>query len=268
MVPAADIQRYHAAAVELADEARRIITPALERGFTVKTKADASLVTEVDQAIERRARELIDRWFPDHGVIGEEYPPTRPDSPFQWIIDPIDGTEEFVHGIPTFGTMLALHLRGVPLVGVIDHAALDLRVDAGIGLGAFRNGQRIRLAQAVVDQHAEQVRLALSARINFTRQIDEGRLFETLTRLYPNHRIYRAAYAHTAAVTGAVDAMVDMHNHVWDLAPSRVLIEEAGGVYEVVRDFPAADGARLLSAVFGKAAVVERLVAVFRASPV
>jgi len=147
MVPAADIKRYHAAAVELADEARRIITPALERGFTVKTKADASLVTDVDQAIERRARELIDRWFPDHGVIGEEYPPTRPDSPFQWIIDPIDGTEEFVHGIPTFGTMLALHHRGVPLVGVIDHAALDLRVNAGFGLGAFRNGQRIRLAQ-------------------------------------------------------------------------------------------------------------------------
>src|SRR5436190_1713675 len=149
MVPAADIQRYHAAAVELADEARRIITP-----------------------------------------------------------------------------------------------ALDLRVNAGFGLGAFRNGQRIRLVDAAVDQHADQVRLALSARINFTRQIDEGRLFETLTRLYPNHRIYRAAYAHTAAVTGAVDAMVDMHNHVWDLAPSRVLIEEAGGVYEVVRDFPAADGAR------------------------
>ena len=268
MTSATDIQRYHTAAVELADEARRIITPALERGFIVKTKADRSLVTEVDQAIERRMRDLLDRWFPDHGVIGEEYPPTRPDSPFQWILDPIDGTEEFVNGIPTFGAMLALHHRGVPLVGLIDHAALDVRVHAGVGLGAFRNGQRIRLVDAAVDQHADQVRLALSARINFTRQIDEGRLFETLTRLYPNHRIYRAAYAHTAAVTGAVDAMVDMHNHVWDLAPSKVLIEEAGGVYEVVRDFPAADGGRLLSAVFGKAAVVERLVAVFRASPV
>jgi len=268
MTSAADIQRYHAAAVELADEARGIITPALEGGFAVKTKADRSLVTEVDQAIERRMRELIDRWFPDHGVIGEEYPPTRPDSPFQWIIDPIDGTEEFVHGIPTFGAMLALHHRGVPLVGVIDHAALDLRGGAGIGLGAFRNGQRIRLAEAAVDQQSEQVRLALSARVNFTRQIDEGHLFETLTRLFPNHRIYRAAYAHTAAVTGAVDAMVDMHNHVWDLAPSRVLIEEAGGVWEVVRDFPAPEGGRLLSAVFGKAAVVDRLVAVFRASPV
>ena len=268
MTSATDIKRYHTAAIELADEARRITTQALERGFGVKTKADRSLVTEADQAIERRARELLDRWFPDHGVIGEEYPATRPESPFQWIIDPIDGTEEFVNGIPTFGAMLALHHRGEPLVGVIDHAALDLRVDAGVGLGAFRNGQRIRLPTAAADQHPDQVRLALSARINFTRQIDESPLFETLTRLYPNHRIYRAAYAHTAAITGAVDAMVDMHNHVWDLAPSRVLIEEAGGVWEVVRDFAAADGGRLLSAVFGKAAVVERLVAVFRSSPV
>jgi hypothetical protein len=74
---------------------------------------------------------------------------------------------------------------------------------------------------------------------------------------------YRAAYAHTAAVTGAVDAMVDMHNQVWDLAASQVLIEEAGGRYAVVRDFPAPDGGRILSAVFGKPAVVDRLVAMF-----
>src|SRR3989449_2260870 len=264
MVPAADIKRYHTAAVELADEARRIITPALERGFTVKTKADASLVTEVDQAIERRARELIDRWFPDHGVIGEEYPPTRPDSPFQWILDPIDGTEEFVHGIPTFGTMLALHHRGVPLVGLIDHAALDVRVNAGRGVGAYRNGQRIHLPEVPVSPQPEGVRLVLSARLNFTRHVDEGHLFDALTRRYPNHRIYRAAYAHTVVVTGAADAMVDMHNRVWDLAPSQVLIEEARGRYAVVRDFPGPDGGRLLSAVFGKPAIVDRLLALFR----
>ena len=131
---ATDIERYHTAAIELAEEGRRILTPALERGFAVKTKADRSLVTEVDQAIERR--------FPDHGVIGEEYPPARPESPFQWIIDPIDGTEEFVHGIPTFGAMLALHHRGGPLVGVIDHPALHVRVDAGVGRGAFRHRPR------------------------------------------------------------------------------------------------------------------------------
>ncbi len=263
-IPARDIERYHAAAVELADEARRIVRPALEGGFDVKTKADASLVTDVDRAVELRLRELIGRWFPDHGVIGEEFPPTRPDSAFHWIMDPIDGTEEFVHGIPTFGAMLALHHRGVALAGVIDHPALDLRVSAGRGIGAYRNGHRIRLPEAPASQRPEAVRLVLSARLNFTRHIDEGYLFEALTRRYPNHRIYRAAYAHTAVVMGAADAMVDMHNHVWDLAPSQVLVEEAGGRYAVVRDFAAPDGDRVLSAVFGKPALVDRLVALFR----
>jgi histidinol-phosphatase len=262
-VPAGDIARYHAAAVELADEARRIVRAALGQGFSVETKLDRSLVTDVDRTVERRWRELLDRWFPDHGALGEEYPPTRPASAFQWIMDPIDGTEEFVHGIPTFGVMLALHHRGVPLVGVIDHPALDIRVNAGVGLGAYRNGRRVHLDEGPPPARPEDVRLVLSARINFSRHVDEGQLFERLTRAYPNHRIYRAAYAHTAAVTGAADAMVDMHNHVWDLAPSQVLVEEAGGRYAVVRDFPAPDG-RLLSAVFGRPAVVDGLVALFQ----
>src|SRR5437660_10875227 len=93
MTSATDIQRYHTAAVALADKTRRIITPALERGFIVKTKADRSLVTEVDQAIERRMRDLLDRWFPGHGVIGEEEPPTRPGRPCQSHLVPNDGTE-------------------------------------------------------------------------------------------------------------------------------------------------------------------------------
>jgi len=262
-VSASDIERYHAAALELADEARRIVRPALEHGFSIETKLDRSLVTDVDRGVERRWRELLDRWFPDHGALGEEYPPTRPASAFQWIMDPIDGTEEFVHGIPTFGTMLALHHRGVPLVGVIDHPALDIRVNAGFGLGTHRNGRRVGLDGAPARSRPEDVRLVLSARVNFSRHVDEGHLFEQLTRAYPNHRIYRAAYAHTAAVTGAADAMVDMHNHVWDLAPSQVLVEEAGGRYAIVRDFAAPDG-RLLSAVFGQPAVVDRLVALFR----
>ena len=104
--------------------------------------------------------------------------------------------------------------------------------------------------------------MILSARLNFTRGVDEGHVFDAITRDFPNHRIFRAAYAHTAVVIGAADAMVDAHNHVWDVAPSQVLIEEAGGAYAVVRDFDTADG-RLLSAVFGKRGVVDRLVRVF-----
>jgi fructose-1,6-bisphosphatase/inositol monophosphatase family enzyme len=124
------------------------VLAALASGFGTRTKADRSLVTDVDRAVERRLRDLIDGWFPDHGVLGEEYAPSRPESPFQWVMDPLDGTEELVHGIPTYGTMLALFWRGRPLVGVIDHPPLDVRVHAGVGLGAYRNGVRIRLGEA------------------------------------------------------------------------------------------------------------------------
>jgi fructose-1,6-bisphosphatase/inositol monophosphatase family enzyme len=102
----------------------------------------------------------------------------------------------------------------------------------------------------------------LSARLNFTRGADEGYVFDALTRRFPNHRIYRAAYAHTAVVTGGADAMVDAHNHIWDVAPSRMLIEEAGGAYAVVRDAATPAGS-LLTVVFGQPGVVERLVSVF-----
>jgi fructose-1,6-bisphosphatase/inositol monophosphatase family enzyme len=265
-LPHGDVARYHAAAIELADETRRIAAPMLARGFTTETKADASPVTDVDRAIERRLRELLGRWFPDHGIVGEEYPPERPDSAWQWILDPIDGTAELIHGIPVWGTLLALHHRGVAVVGVIDHSALDLRVSAGVGLGTLRNGQRVRLPEMPDGTPPEAVRMVLSARLNFTRGVEEGHVFDALTRRFPNHRIFRAAYAHTAVITGAADVMVDAHNHIWDVAPSRVLIEEAGGAYTVVRDFETPDG-HLLSAVFGKRGVVDRVVSVFAEPP-
>lgn len=247
-----------------ADEVRRIAAPMLEAGFATETKQDASPVTEVDRAIERRLRELIARQFPDHGVIGEEYPAHQPESAFQWILDPIDGTEELIHGIPTWGAMLALHHDGVPVVGLIDHPALDVRASAGVGLGAWRNGQRIRLQELATPTRPEAVRLVMSARLNFMRGTDEGHVFDALARRFPNHRIYRAAYAHTAVVTGAADAMVDAHNAIWDLAPSQVLIEEAGGAYAVVRDIATPDG-RMLSAVFGRPNVVEQILPLFLA---
>ena len=257
-----DVEQFHSAALEMTDEARRIITPALDGGFRVDTKLDRSLVTDVDRAVERRLREMIARWFPDHGVIGEEEAATRPDSPYQWIIDPVDGTEELVHGIPTFGTMLALEHQSDAVVGIIDHPVLDVRVDAAIGIGAYRNGRRLVLEDIPMPADGKAVRMVMSARLNFARHVDEGHIFDTLTRRYPNHRIFRAAYAHTAVVSGAADVMVDAHNHVWDVAASRVLIEEAGGRYSIVRD-SAAPGGHLLTVVFGRPSIVAAVSPVF-----
>ena len=135
-------------------------------------------------------------------------------------------------------------------------------MSAGAGLGAYRNGDRIRLPEFVPSTRPAAVRLVMSARLNFMRGTDEGEVFDQLSQQFPNHRIYRAAYAQTAVVTGAADAMVDAHNHISNLGASQVLIEETSGAYTVVRDFETTDG-RLLTAVFGKRGLVGRLANVF-----
>lgn len=97
-------------------------------------------------------------------------------------------------------------------------------MSAGIGLGAYRNAWRIRVPELPADARPETVRLVLSARINFARGVDENHVFEAVTRRFPNHRIYRAAYAHTAVIMGGADAMVDAYNHIWDLVDQLVAI--------------------------------------------
>lgn len=115
-------------AVELALEIRRIVRAKMQSGFQVSQKPDQSVVTTVDTEIERMFRHEINRYYPFHGIIGEEFPPTNPKADFQWIIDPIDGTEEFIHHIPIFGTVIGLYFEGKPLVGIIEHPALELCV--------------------------------------------------------------------------------------------------------------------------------------------
>ena len=95
-------RRFHAAAGRFAALARRTLRRRLARGITTRLKADQSYVTDADLAIELALRRAITRAFPGHGIMGEELPALRADSPFQWILDPIDGTLSFTHGIPFF----------------------------------------------------------------------------------------------------------------------------------------------------------------------
>ncbi len=262
-IPASDVERFYTTALEFADEARALIRAALAAGFEVRRKPDRSFVTSADLRVEERLREMIKKHFPDHGVIGEEYPPANPRAAFQWIMDPIDGTEDFVQRVPTFGSILALHYRGEPLVGVIDHPALDMRVSAGFGRGACRGNERIQLADldpAAIDGTE---RVTLPARANFTKHRDDGALFDILAKAHPNHRIYRSCFAHSCAILGAADAGVDYGNPVWDFAATRLLMEEAGGKFVIVRAWDVPSSGRVYGSVFGKPALVDRLTSHF-----
>lgn len=260
-IGAGDLQRFRTCALELADEARHQLRVLCKDGFEVKQKPDGSYVTSADFQVEQRLRALIERDFPDHGIVGEEFPPRAPEAEFQWILDPVDGTEDFVQRIPLFGTIIALHFRGEPLVGVIDMPLLDARVHAAYGLGTFHNRERVKLADLAADVAPNQVRTMLSARANFIRHRDDGARFDALTRHFPNQRIYRTCYAHLCAATGQADATVDYGNRIWDLAATRIVVEEAGGAYQTVQQLDTPSGP-VYGAVFGRPTAVAKLASV------
>ena len=230
-------------------------------GFSIGVKKDLSYVTDADLAAERTLRAAIAETFPDHGVLGEEFPPVNPGADFQWILDPIDGTLSFSRGIPLFGVILALHHRGRPVVGIIDHPALGQCFYAAEGLGAFCNGRRVRVDDAGRNWPVEGEIVATGDRAHFIKA-GKQRAFDRLMRLHPQVRSYADCFGHTLAVRGAVGAMVDFGVRIWDISATELLIREAGGKYVRVQKLDRPDGA-LYGIIFGKPKVVDWLVPLF-----
>lgn len=125
---------------ELADAARPIIAQYFRTGVVVDIKADDSPVTIADRTVERKLRDMIEARFPDHGIAGEEFGVKAPDAEYVWSLDPIDGTKAFITGRPTFGTLIGLLHRGVPVLGVIDCPILDERWVGGPELATTFSG--------------------------------------------------------------------------------------------------------------------------------
>jgi fructose-1,6-bisphosphatase/inositol monophosphatase family enzyme len=236
--------------------ASELVRRQMAAGFATWKKADQSFVTEVDLAVERLLREDLTRRFPGHNILGEELDRVDEGSEFQWIIDPIDGTLSFARGIPLFGTILGLHYQGQPLLGVIDHPALDLTYSAARGLGAWRNDRRLRLEDLPADASVADEPIAAGDRIQFARSRLEA-IFDRLVTGHPRVRTYADCFGHTLAVQGSVGAMVDFGLRIWDISATQVLVEEAGGVFHAVERADAADGERYYHMVCGKPRVVD-----------
>ena len=168
--------------------------------LSVEKKHDKSVVTTIDTEVEKLFREWASEHYPDMGVIGEEYDQYLPEADYQWIIDPIDGTEELVHGLPLFGSIIGLFYKGRPLLGIIDHPALSTQMYASFGGGAFVNDCPLRLEDT--PSHAPSLRMGITCRANFLRYGDETAMYDRLIQSFPNNRTYYSCYMHTAALTG------------------------------------------------------------------
>lgn len=220
--PAACVALLH----EIADEADAIALRLFRSGgLRVDRKPDETPVTEADQAIERTAREIVDRQAPELGVLGEEQGETRGASGARLIIDPIDATRNFVRGIPIFATLLAVEVDAEVVAGVVSAPALGARWRAARGIGAFDGSRKLRVSAITRIEEAQLFHGNLEARSE-----DGGPpSLPSLMRRVSRTRGFGDFYQHALVAEGAGEVAIDPSAMPWDIAPLQVLVEEAGG---------------------------------------
>jgi len=244
---------------EIVSIARRGILARFSGDFAITVKDDNSQVTEADLEAEATIREEIQRRYPGHGIVGEEYPETNPGAEFRWVLDPIDGTNNFAHRLPTFGTIVGIYRGGEQIVGIIDHPALGLCYSAARGFGTFCNDERISIRDYTKpDLDANEI-ITIGTRNNFLTSGDEG-LFDKFLAFHPNIRIFFDCFGHTRAVHSQAGAHICFNLNLWDVCASQVLTEEANGKFVQLKVLEKpGKKSPLYSVIFGKPKLVDLL---------
>lgn len=241
----ADLEAWLAFALSVCDAADAIALQHFRRDPAVRTKPDRTYVTDADQAIERLIRERIGLAYPDHGIVGEEYGEEASDAPVRWYIDPIDGTHNFMRGVPLFGTLLAVEVEGELQVGVISAPAFGERWYARRGGGAWAEdlvrGTGVRRAAVSRIERLEDAQVLYGSGRDVA---DSGAApgFDRLLRAAWRERGFGDFWGYALVAEGSAEAMLEAGLKPWDIAAPMLVIEEAGGR---VTDF---DGVRSVRA--------------------
>ncbi len=227
--PEAQLREWLAFALAACDAADEIARAHFRRDLDLERKPDRSFVTVADQTIEREIRAgILARW-PDHGLVGEEYGEEAGRSTTRWFIDPIDGTHNFIRGVPLFGTLLGVEHDGEMQVGVISAPAMRERWFAYRGGGAWADGpdgrRAVRVSRVAAIEDAQLV--YGSHRDNVASGLMPG--FDALIDASWRDRGFGDFWGYALVAEGAAEAMMETGMHTWDLAAPQVVIEEAGG---------------------------------------
>lgn len=229
--PEAELDAWLALAHDACDEADAIARSVFRRDLEIATKPDRTFVTQADTAIERVVRERILAAYPDHGLVGEEYGTEAGEAATRWYIDPIDGTHNFIRGVPLFGTLLAVERDGELQAAVLSAPALRERWWARRGGGAWARSagddapRRIRVSQVAALADAQ----LLYGSGHDIEMSGRAPGFRSLLGDVWRERGFGDFWGYALLAEGAAEAMVEVDLSTWDAAAPMVLVEEAGG---------------------------------------
>ena len=208
----------------LADESGAIIRRYFRSGYTVDSKSDETPVTIADRQAEESMRELICQRYPSHGILGEEYGHHQPDAPFQWVLDPIDGTKNFISHGYLFGTLIALVHEKKALLGAIHQPILqDLLIGDGGTTWLNRDPVRVRACASIEDA------VFLTTDHYNVANFHNGPAYERVVQRAAQYRTWGDCHGYYLVAAGGADVMTDPVMNFWDRAALVPIIEGAGG---------------------------------------
>ncbi len=220
-------------AIKIADEAGVVTLKHFNRpGLKVERKKNDSPVTVADRRAEELLRSRIAETFPDDAIHGEEFDDRSGRSGFRWILDPVDGTKSFIHGVPLYATLVAIEHEGRSIAGVIRIPALGECVYAALGHGAWHLvGQAQPRAARVSDCPRLAEGLFVTSEVANFEDVGRRDVYDRLQSAARLARSWGDGYGYLLVATGRAELMVDPKMEVWDAGPLPPILTEAGGTF-------------------------------------
>ncbi|AFH48778.1 Myo-inositol-monophosphatase [Ignavibacterium album JCM 16511] len=216
--------------IQIAKEAGGIIRNAHGTRFSVEVKSDnlKNLVTEIDKKSEKTIIDFVRKKYPSHNILAEEGGEHKSSSEYLWVIDPLDGTTNFAHGLPIFSVSIGIQYKDETIAGVVYDVMRDVLYSAEKGSGAFENGKRINVNSN--DNIAESL-LVTGFPYNVAENPEKvfERFIEMLKVARAVRRLGSAAIDFCYVANGVFDGFWEVHLNPWDICAGKLIVEEAGG---------------------------------------
>ena len=216
---------FKSTALSAAKEAGKVLLKHYEKKEIGKEKANRTLVSKADIGANKTIIKIIKKNFPQHNILSEETPFEDNNSDYKWIIDPLDGTHNFLHDIPLFGTSIALEHKNEIILGILHFPILKLTAIAEKGKGAYVNGKKIKVSGRKNLEHS-----FIAFEYAYTNRKEKINFLSKFVNTAIDLRNFGSAiYDLLLVACGKCDGFVILSTHEWDIAAGFLLVEESGG---------------------------------------